>query len=78
MIHEYWDSGKSLEMIEAQPIPLSKGTELAFEPGARHIMAMGVSPELSSGDTTEVTLTVSGGDSVTFTVLVQAAGEAEG
>ncbi|MFN2100683.1 copper chaperone PCu(A)C [Altererythrobacter sp. MF3-039] len=77
MLHEYADNRGVREMMEALPITLKNGTKLAFEPGSRHVMATGVSPELKSGDNTEVTLTVSGGDSITFPVTVQAAGESE-
>ena len=77
MIHEYGDNQGKREMMEALPITLSKGTELAFEPGSRHVMAMGVSPDLKPGGTTDVTLTVSGGKSATFPVDIVAAGEAE-
>ena len=38
-------------------------------------MAMNVSPDLEPGDTTEVTLTVSGGDKFSFPAEVRAAGE---
>ena len=75
MLHEYGDNQGVREMMEALPITLSKGTELAFEPGSRHVMAMGVSPELKAGTTTNITLTVSGGDSATFPVKVVAAGD---
>lgn len=74
MLHEYGDNQGVREMMEALPIALSKGTELAFEPGTRHVMAMGISPDLKPGSTTNVTLTVSGGDTVTFPVEVVAAG----
>nr|WP_237451828.1 copper chaperone PCu(A)C [Qipengyuania oceanensis] len=77
MIHEYGDNQGKREMMEALPITLSKGTELAFEPGSRHVMAMGVSPDLKPGGTTDVTLTVSSGKSATFPVDIVAAGEVE-
>ena len=77
MLHEYGDNRGNREMMEALPITLRKGTELAFEPGSRHVMVMGVSPELQPGGTTDVTLTVSGGGQATFPVEIVAAGEAE-
>ena len=75
MIHEYGMNAGNREMMEALPIVLQKGTELAFEPGSRHVMVMGVSPDFKPGDTTNVTLTVSGGDSATFVAEVKAAGD---
>ena len=74
LIHEYGDNRGVREMMEALPTALKQGTELAFEPGSRHVMAMGVSPELEVGDTTQVTLTVSGGSTITFPATVQAPG----
>ena len=77
MLHEYGENQGVREMMEALPINLRKGTELAFEPGSRHVMAMGLSPELRPGGTTEVTLTVSGGGKASFPVDIVAAGDAE-
>ncbi len=74
MLHEYAENRGVREMMEALPIALKKGTELAFEPGSRHVMAMGVSEELEVGSTTEVTITVSGGSTISFPVTVQAPG----
>jgi len=75
MIHEYAENQGRAEMMEALPIVLQKGTKVSFEPGGRHVMAMGVSPDLKSGGTTNVTLTVSGGGTQTFPVKISAAGE---
>ena len=77
MLHEYADNQGRREMMEALPITLSKGTKLAFEPGSRHVMAMGLSPDLKAGGTTNVTLTVSGGKTMTFQVEIVAAGDAD-
>lgn len=76
MLHVYADNYGKTEMMESLPINLSKGTEIAFEPGGNHVMVFGLSPELKAGGTTDVTLTVSGGDSVTFPVTIVAAGDA--
>ena len=75
MLHEYADNQGRREMMEALPITLSKGTKLSFEPGEKHIMVMGVSPDLKPGGTTNVTLTVSGGGKFTFPVDIVAAGD---
>ncbi len=77
MLHEYADNQGRREMMEALPITISKGSKLEFEPGSRHVMANGLSPELAPGGTTNVTLTVAGGDTLTFPVDIVAAGDAE-
>ena len=77
MLHEYADNRGVREMMEALPITLKQGTELAFEPGSRHVMVMGPSSEWKSGDSVDVTLTVSGGGSTTFSATIEAAGERE-
>lgn len=75
MIHQYSEYNFEMQMMEALPIPVTKGTEVSFEPGDYHIMAMGVSPDLEPGDTTEVTLTVSGGANHVFEAEVRGPGE---
>ena len=75
MMHQFGEYDFKVQMMEALPIPVTKGTKVEFKPGDYHVMAMGVSPELKPGDTTEVTLTISGGDKHTFTAEVRAAGE---
>ncbi len=75
VIHTYSSWNLEMQMMEAGPIPVTDGTEVAFTPGELHIMAMEVSPEIAPGSTTEVTLTVSGGDKHTFEAEVRAAGE---
>ena len=76
MLHTYADNYGKVEMMESLPITLSKGSEIAFEPGGNHVMAFSLSPDLQPGGTTEVTLTVSGGDTFTFPVEIVAAGDA--
>ena len=75
MLHEYAENQGRREMMEALPIVLRKGTKLSFEPGEKHIMVMGLSPDLAAGGTTNVTLTVSGGGTQTFPVDIVAAGD---
>ena len=74
-LHEYSEWNREMQMSEMQPLVLRKGDTVTFEPGGRHVMAMGVSPELQPGGTTEVTLTVSGGDKTTFEAEIRAPGE---
>lgn len=73
--HDYGEYDFEVQMMEMLPLPLRKGTEASFEPGGKHIMAMGVSPDLQPGGTAQVTITVSGGKSQTFPAEIRAAGE---
>ena len=75
MLHDYAEYDGKMQMMEALPIGIKKGDKLKFEPGAKHVMAFGMSEEIKPGDTAEVTLTVSGGDKYTFEATAQAAGD---
>ena len=74
-VHDVMEYEFKMQMNTANPIALSKGTEIAFEPGGKHIMAFEPSEALKPGTTTEVTLIVSGGDRHTFEAEVREAGE---
>jgi copper(I)-binding protein len=74
-LHEYAEWNRQMQMADMLPLVLKKGDKVAFEPGGKHVMAMGVSPELQPGGTTEVTLTVSGGDKTTFEAEIRGPGE---
>lgn len=75
MMHEMSEWAGKMEMMEMPPLVLTSGEAVAFEPGGKHIMVMGVSPELKAGGTTEATVVVAGGDKVSFPVDIRAAGE---
>lgn len=75
VMHEMGEWDGKMEMMEMLPIVMKKGDAVKFEPGAKHIMVMGVSPELQAGGTTEATFIVAGGDKLSFPVQIQAAGE---
>lgn len=75
VMHQFGEYDFKTQMMEALPIPVTKGTKVEFKPGDYHVMAMGVSPDLQPGGTTEVTLTVSGGKQHKFTAEIRAAGE---
>lgn len=74
-LHEYGEWNRQIQMQEMLPLVLRKGDKVTFEPGGKHVMANNVSPELQPGGTTEVTLTVSGGDKTTFEAAIQGPGE---
>lgn len=75
MFHDYGEFDSKMQMMDMLPVPLNKGDKIEFKPGGKHLMAMDVSPDLKPGSTTDVTLYVSGGDHVTVSVPVKAAGE---
>lgn len=75
MIHDYGEYDFKVQMMEALPVALTKGTKVAFEPGGLHVMAMAPPASLKPGDSVDVTLTMSGGATQTFAAEVRAAGE---
>lgn len=75
MMHEYGEKDFKVQMIKMQPLELTKGAKIAFEPGGRHVMAMNVSPELTAGGKTEVTLIMDSGDKTTVIADILGAGE---
>jgi len=75
MIHDYGEYDFKVQMMEALPVAITKGTKVAFAPGALHVMAMEPPASLKPGDTVKVTLTMSGGATHSFEAAVRAAGE---
>ena len=75
MMHEYGEKDFKVQMIEMEPLELTKGVAVAFEPGGRHVMAMDVSSELSAGGKTEVTFIMASGDKTTVVADIVGAGE---
>lgn len=75
VMHQYGEYDFKVQMMEALPIPVTKGSKVEFKPGDLHVMAMEPSPDLKPGGTTKVTLTVSGGDKHIFDAEIRAAGE---
>lgn len=75
MMHDYGEYDFKVQMMEALPVALTKGTKVAFEPGGLHVMAMEPKADLKPGDTVKVTLTMSGGMTQVFDAEVRAAGE---
>lgn len=75
MLHETIDMSGQKKMVEMLPLVMHPGETVKFEPGGKHVMAMGVSPDLKPGAKTEVTLTIAGGDKTSFPAEVKAAGD---
>ncbi len=74
-LHAYGEWEGKMQMAEAMPIAITKGTEIAFEPGGYHVMAFNLDESIEPGGTVEITLTVSGGDKYSFDAEVRAAGD---
>lgn len=74
-IHDTMEWSGKMEMGEAPPIAMQKGDSVSFAPGGKHVMVFDPSPELKAGGKTEVTLKIMGGDSYSFTVPINAAGD---
>ena len=75
MMHEYGEKDFKVQMIEMEPLEMTKGISVAFEPGGRHVMAMDVSSQLSAGGKTEVTFIMASGDKTTVVADIVGAGE---
>lgn len=73
-MHDVMEYGGEMTMAEGGPTTVPAGGTVKFEPGGKHVMVFDLSSELKAGASTEMTLTVAGGDKVSFPVPVQAAG----
>lgn len=76
-LHSYQEWGGQMVMGEMAPLSVKPGESVTFQPGGRHVMVMGVSPQLQAGGTTDVTLTLLGGATHSFPVNIVAAGSAD-
>ncbi len=74
-MHDMMEYDFEMTMAQANDVALANGTEVSFEPGALHVMAFDLDEGLAAGDTTEVTLKISGGGRHKFDADVRAAGE---
>lgn len=76
MLHMTIKDGDKASMKSMDQVDVAKGATVKFAPGGNHVMAMELDAALEAGDTTEVTLTFSDGDKVSFPASVLAAGDA--
>lgn len=74
MMHDTTTQNGVTQMYPAPFINLTKGETIKFEPGGKHVMAMGLDPALAVGGDVEVTLTFAGGDKLTTSAKIQAPG----
>jgi hypothetical protein len=73
-MHDMMEYNRAMTMADMGPMTVKQGETVKFAPGGKHVMVFDLSPDLKAGDTTEMTLTVAGGDKVSFAVPIQAAG----
>ena len=78
MIHETATWSHQTDMQELFQVPLPAGGEVEFAPGGKHVMAMELDDTLAVGGTTEVTLSFTGGDKISFPAEIRAPGDAPG
>jgi copper(I)-binding protein len=74
-LHEMTEWDGKMTMSPVIQLVLEPGTSVDFEPGGRHVMVFDLAPDYTAGGSTEVTLTVAGGDKHSFDVPIKAAGE---
>ena len=72
-LHDTMEYGGKMVMNEMGPTTVNAGETLKFEPGGKHVMVFDLAPELAAGGSTELTLTIAGGDKVSFPVPIEAA-----
>lgn len=69
-VHETTDADGVTEMRRADGIELASGASVAFKPGGRHIMLMGLRAPLQKGETLRLQLTFEKSDSLKIAVPV--------
>ena len=68
-----WNLQPSMDEMSQVNVPAGEATE--FNPDTYHVMAMNTDPTLEVGGTSEVTLTVLGGDKCSFPATVRGPGD---
>ena len=68
MLHETSSWNLEEDMQELFTLAVAPGETQRFEPGAKHVMAMGIGEGVAPDSETEVTLTFVGGDKCSFPV----------
>lgn len=75
VMHDMMEYNFKQTMGEMPPLMLRPGDKVSFKPGGKHVMVYDLSPDIKAGGSTEMTLTIAGGDSITTSVPVKAAGD---
>lgn len=75
MMHQTAEWNGQVDMQELTQVAVPRDSEVVFEPGGMHVMAMELDDTLAVGGETEVTITFVGGDKVSFPAEIRAAGD---
>jgi hypothetical protein len=69
-LHDHIMNDGIMQMREIEAITVPAGANVELEPGGLHVMLLGLTQELSEGETFPLTLNFDSGDSMTFGVRV--------
>ena len=75
LFHKMGTWNKQVSMDEIGQIVVAPGETVKLEPGGMHVMAMDLADTVVAGGKAEVTLTLVGGDKLSFPADVHAAGD---
>lgn len=73
-LHETIRDGNVMRMREVPQLVVPAGEKVVLQPGAQHIMLIGLKKPLNRGESFPLTITFEKAPAVTITVTVQAAG----
>ncbi|GGD51366.1 copper chaperone PCu(A)C [Erythrobacter arachoides] len=76
MLHETSEWSRQEDMQELVQQSVEPGETLAFAPGGKHVMVMGLPADMVAGGQGEITLTDVRGDKCSFPVEIRAPGDA--
>lgn len=62
------------EMKPLATVPVAASAKVIFAPGGKHVMVFGVKPSVTAGSTAKITVTFTGGTSLSAPLKVEAAG----
>ena len=65
------------EMKPLLSVPLTAGEKVTFAPGGKHVMVFGIKPDLAAGGSTKITITLSGGATLSAPLKIETAGGAD-
>lgn len=74
-LHETADADGVMTMPQLDQLPIAPGETVAFMPGGKHVMVMGLPAGLEPGGEIEVTLSFDSGDKVSFPARLLAPGD---
>lgn len=77
-LHQTAQVNGAMTMQETLEVPVPAGETVKFAPGGLHVMAFDLDPSMAVGGETEVTLTFSNNDKLSFPVKILAAGDEGG